>query len=492
MELENFSSKRVYLVGIKGAGMAGLAQLFRENGWQVSGSDEPKEFFTDKILKRAKIKVYQGFSEKNLPLRKTLFVASSAYLLSKSQNPEILALRRQKKKIFSYAEALGWFFNQKFGLAVAGTHGKSTTTALLGEILVQADFKPTVLVGAKVLNWSSNFLFGKDKFFLIEADEYREAFLAYRPKIIIINSLEYEHPDYFSSFDDYVLAFRKFIQQLPEEGVVICPRKVRAEIFRKERGEYAESFTPLFGKIQDNIISLVIDILNKRGELKKSFLFLINQKKKRLSLSLSKHNCTLSEAVTKSGQILFPEKEKNFSFPLSGIYLQNAALATATALFLGIRPEIIKKTFLNFKGLARRFEIIKKTKKYILISDYAHHPTAIQKTIQLARLTYPQNKILAIFQPHTFSRTEKFFKQFAQSLSLADQIILLPIFASAREKKGRISSLAIVKELEKRKKPVFYLRNKQGIKSIIKKAAFNHWIILLLGAGDIDDLKRFF
>ena len=452
--------KIAYFIGIKGAGMAALAQLFKKSGFEVLGSDSQEKFFTDKILRKSGIKVLEGFSPKNIPLKSEVFIASNAYLDKRSNNPEVLFLKKKKKKIYSYPEAVSLFFNKSQGIAVCGTHGKSTTTSLVGLLLKEASLEPKVLVGGKVLNWQSNVYLGKGDFFVLEADEYKSAFWHYQPKIIILNSLEYDHPDFFKSQKSYLDSFKKFIGNLKEEGIIIAFRKDAQKIFKNFY-------------LKKNFLK-TIDILNKKGEILASFL--LKEKGK-------KGNFWNFDLISQN------KIYKNFQTKFGDVYLLNSSLAATLGIFLKIPLKKIRNTLKNYQGVERRFQVIKK-KKYILIDDFAHHPTAIEKTIKLAKETFRKRKIIAIFQPHTFSRTECLLNDFAKSLSKADEVILLPIFASAREKEGKVSS----EDISKKAKKKFYLtENFSQVREIVNSILGDqpqNFIILLLGAGDIYKLKK--
>lgn len=223
------TKKRIYIVGIKGAGVSGLAQILKGLGHNVSGSDISDKFFTDEILKKARIKIKTPFIIKNIPHNIDLAITSSAYL--KNDNIEIKELEKRHIPIFEYSNALGSIFNQCYGIAITGTHGKSTVSAMIAYILEQAKLNPFALIGAELLNWKSNARINKKKltnkkqFFVIEADEYREQFLNYKPNIIVLTDTDFDHPDYYKSKKTYNAAFRKFKKNLKSKGIIIKNKK---------------------------------------------------------------------------------------------------------------------------------------------------------------------------------------------------------------------------------------------------------------------------
>ena len=393
----------VYMVGIKGAGMTGLAQILKARGFLVSGSDTREKFFTDAILKKAGIKYFENFSAKNLPKKIGWAVVSNAYLGRTINNPEIAELRKRKITILPYARAVGKIFNQSFGIAVAGTHGKTTTSAILAFILKQAGMNPTALIGGELLNWKSNSCVGKGPF-VLEADEYREQFLNYRPFIIVLTGIDYDHPDYFPTPTSYKKAFAKFKKQLKWGGKIFTNRSRPAHYESK-----------LFGK----------------------------------------HN------------------------------RQNLDLAAQVAEYLGIKRPAVGGALKKFAGIRRRMEKMGHCHGYTLIDDYAHNPPKVACALQALREAYPNRKITAIFQPHTFSRTAKFLKDFAKALTGADQIYLLDVYGSAREKIGKIGTDELVKTLAKLGCHATNLKTINLAVKFFSKQKTGKGILVTMGAGDV-------
>jgi len=398
--------KQAYLIGIKGQGMTALALILKKEGYKVSGSDIKDKFSTDEVLKKAGIKYHQNFSPRNLPLTKNVwFISSAAYLGSNIKNPEINELKKRKIPITSYSEAVAQLFNQKFGIAVAGTHGKTTTAALIASILKKAGKKPTALIGGEVIEWQSNACVGKGDFFVLEADEYREQFLKYHPQIIAITNIDYDHPDYFKNIEKYRKAFKKFEKNLKPGGKIFyAPKKVK---------QYFQ--TSLIGQ----------------------------------------HN------------------------------QKNILLAKKVTSYLGVDEKTIKNAIANFKGVKRRLEKLGYYKKNLIIDDYAHNPEKVMASLKALKKAYPDKKISVFFQPHTFSRTQKFLKKFAKSLILADYIYLLDIYSSAREKRGKISSDKLVKEIKKLGHEAVNLKTIERAIKFCKKNKIPSGIWITMGAGNV-------
>lgn len=273
------TKKHIYIVGIKGAGVSGLAQILKGLGHNVSGSDIPDKFFTDEILKKARIKIKTPFAIKNIPQNIDLAINSSAY--SKNDNIEIKELEKRNIPIFGYANALGSIFNQYYGIAIAGTHGKSTVSAMIAYILEQAKLDPFALIGAELLNWNSNTRINKKKLtnkkqlFVIEADEYKEQFLNYKPNIIVLTDIDFDHPDYYKSKKTYNVAFRKFKKNLKSKGIII----------KNKKREYLNYNLQIIGEHNQrnaNLAYLTCKKLNIKDSVIKKALYLFKGTRRRL------------------------------------------------------------------------------------------------------------------------------------------------------------------------------------------------------------------
>lgn len=393
--------RKIHIIGVKGAATSALAELFAKRKFKISGSDVKDAFPTDKVLKRLKVKV-KPFSAKNISAELDFVVYSGAYL---ENHPERKKAAELKIPQLSYGETLALFFNQKQGIAVSGCHGKTTTSALLAHLLEKAGLKPSAVVGGMVKNWKSNSLAGDSEFFIAEADEYQKKFLLLKPRYIIITNIDYDHPDTFSDKNDYIKGFREFAKNLKKGGKIIIHKS---------------------------------EIRKLRGIPKNS--------------------------------ILYPEKKdekilKGNKFSLLGEHnRQNALLAIRLARFLGIKPPAIKAGLADFKGVKRRLDFFTKPSgNFIVIDDYAHHPKEIKATLKTLRENFKNHHIVAVFQSHTYSRTALFFKEFAKSFGKADEIVLLPIYSSAREtarrKKDQSLNLKFFKEFKKYNRKVVFSAN---------------------------------
>ncbi|MBI5420909.1 MAG: UDP-N-acetylmuramate--L-alanine ligase [Parcubacteria group bacterium] len=449
------TKKRAYFIGIKGVGMTALAQLLKANHYEVVGSDVMEKFFTDEVLRKLKIKVFEGFDENNVIKNlASVYIASSAY--NEKNNPEIVYLKKNNIQIFSYAEMLGKVFNENhYGIVITGTHGKTTTTALVGSVLREAKLDPTVVVGSRVRAWGTNAISGKSKYWVIEGDEYQNKLSYFNPKIVILTHLEYDHPDFFSDFASYKNTFKEFVKRIPRDGYLIAfgdNKDVR------DVAKFARCKKIFYGYGARNDIRL---LPSSQDESSQTFQIVLKDKK---TVSLTTQLVGDHNAL-------------------------NSVAAYALGKILRVSDVNIKNGISKFEGTSRRFEIIKK-KNPIVIDDYAHHPTEVQATLAAARKKFPNKKIIAVFHPHTFSRTEALLDDFAKSFNNADHVIVIEVYGSAREKKGKVGSKDLIKKMKEYSPvPVEYARDLDAAfvctQKIEKKYSPSDLVIITIGAGDV-------
>ena len=462
---------RIHFIGIGGIGISALAQYYLAIGHQVSGSDLARSEITQ-LLKKQGAKIITpptagqvGQKAKNIAKDINLVVYSPAV---KEDNPELRRARKLGIRCLSYPEALGELTKKNFTIAVCGSHGKSTTTAMLALILIKAGLDPTVIVGTKLKEFgSSNFRMGKSKYLVIEACEYEESFLNYSPKIIVITNIEREHLDYFKNLNNILRAFRKFVRRLPKDGVAVVNdddgniEEVlrRSDLRQIGGGQTSPDF--IQAKIQNFSI--------KQRETKKL---------KKILKVPGEHN------------------------------IYNALAALATARVLKIPDKISFKALAEYKGCWRRFEIQKVIIDHLLlitISDYAHHPTEIKATLQAAREKFPKKKIWCVFQPHQYQRTFYLFDDFIKVFSGAvkknwiDKLIITDIYdVAGREDtsiKKKVSSKKLVEKINEIRNTKYEIRNTIMYIPTIKKTTHylkqnlgGREVVIIMGAGDIDKL----
>ncbi len=445
---------KVHFIGIGGIGVSALAQYYLAKGHRVSGSDLNSSEITD-FLKKKGIKIFIGpHKTSNLPKNVDLVIYSPAV---QSNNPELKEARKKRTKSQSYPQALGELTKKYYTIAIAGTHGKSTVTAMIGLILIKAGLDPTVILGTKLKEFrNSNFRMGKSKFLVIEADEWQASFLNYWPKIIVLTNIEREHLDYYKDLKHIIKTYREFIKHLPENGILVM-----------NEGD-------------KNISNLKSQISN---------------------LNLKTQIYTLKQKETKKlRKILKVPGEHN---------VLNALAALAVARVLKIPDKISFKALAEYRGAWRRFEekdLKIENCKLKIISDYAHHPTEIEATLKAVRQKYPKKQIWCIFQPHQYQRTFYLFDDFVHvfkkalsetgSLStgkgkLVNRLIITDIFdVAGRELKGIKKKVSSRKLIEAINAPWAIYLPERDIISYLKKNLKGKELVIVMGAGDIYKLTE--
>jgi UDP-N-acetylmuramate--alanine ligase len=441
-----------YLIGVKGSAMTALAEILVAKGIKVSGSDVTDVFYTDSLLEKAGVQVYEGFSTKNIPQKVDLIIHSTAY--NRENNVEVVAALKAKKTLINCPKAIGLIFNKSFGIAVCGTHGKTTTSAMLAEILKEAGMKPTALIGSKVTNWNSGSLSGDGRYFVIEADEYQNKLQYYNPKMVVATNIDYDHPDFFKSWVTYVKVFRDFFKRIPTEGFLIINSEDE-----KSQG--------IAGKLICQQVNF--------GSNQRAGFRLISRK----VLPTGGQKITLS---INGGEKLA------FDLKLPGKHnALNALAAIAAACQLGVTAEKATKILEGFKSSERRLQKIKNFRRGVLYDDYAHHPQEIKMTIKAVREQYPNKKIIIAFHPHTFSRTKKFFKNFGQALTLADKVYVLDIYSSAREivSEAKFDSKHLAELVNQLGGKAEYVPTIEKLAPIITEEIDKNSVFISMGAGDV-------
>lgn len=425
---------RIHCIGIGGIGVSALAQYYFSQRHEVSGSDLVASEITE-FLKKRGVKVVIGNVAENINANIDLVVYSPAV---PQDNPELQRAKTLNLKLYSYPEALGELTRKYTTIAVAGAHGKSTTTSMIGLVLEKAGLDPTVIVGTKLKEFGgSNFRGGKGQYLVIEACEYDDSFNNYSPKIIVVTNIDKEHLDYFKNMKNVIKAFSHFIAKLPRNGFLV---------------------------------------FNKDDQ------FLVKIHKGKFS---SKGYSQKQEEAKKLKSILQIPGDHNVS---------NAFAALATARILHIKDSTTFKTLAEYKGSWRRFEIIK-TKPYVLISDYGHHPNEILATLKATREKYANKKIWCIFQPHQYQRTHYLFSDFVKVFRNVhiDNIIITDIYdvAGREEKKisAAVSSESLVKKINKKEVTYFSLSDAE---KYVKKHIDSGDVLIIMGAGDIYKLVDVF
>ena len=429
--------------------MTPLAIIAKEAGMNVAGSDIADVFITDKALAKAGIVPLVGFSEDHVK-SPDLVITTGAH--GGFNNVEVLEAKRKKIKVITQGEAVGIFMNgeifgRKFtGISVTGTHGKTTTTAMIATMLNVNGKDPSFVVGTgNVLSLGSSGHFGKGEYFVAEADEYMTEptfdptikHMWQHPKIAVITNIEFDHPDAYRSIEDTREAFLKFANQLPKDGLLIAcgddpqVRKLLAD-FKRQVITYG------FSKENDFVVSDIMRDIKLQ--------------------TFGEHNRL------------------------------NAAAAFAVGIETGLSKEEIKLGLIAFKGSKRRSEFIGKLRSgALLFDDYAHHPTEIKKTLRAFKEEFSNKKIVCIFQPHTYSRTKSLFEQFTTSFSDSDTVILTTIYPSLREEPDpTVSSEFLAEKMKDKNNNVLFLPTLDSVVEYVNRQNYSKdYVLITMGAGDV-------
>ena len=458
MKINIASKEIIHFIGIGGIGMSGLAQIMNNLGFKIQGSDLNKTKITERLIK-SKIKVYQGHNEKNLS-KATMVVISSAI---KKNNKEFKFAKYKNLPIFKRGEMLANIVALKKNIIVTGSHGKTTTTSLVANILVASGLDPTVINGGVINSLKNTAHLGKGEWAVIEADESDGSFLKLPITYSVVTNIDREHLDYYGSFEKLKNSFQKFIEK-----------------------------TPSFGKSL-----LCIDNENIRSLIKKC------KTKNFLTYGFNKHaNYYITNIVKNIDYSIFDlilkvKGEKNYKIEKIKINLigdhniSNTTAAIAIALNLGISVKKIKKTLKNFLGIQRRFTKIFSLEKKDFFDDYAHHPTEIKAVIKGARQVYKKRKIICVFQPHRYSRIKDLRKEFSESFKQSHEVVLCPVYSAGEKLKFKYTQEAFSKMILKNSKvQVINILNKNELKNYFKQNLSSDEIIICMGAGSISNWIR--
>jgi len=440
MELENI--QRVYLVGIGGIGMSGLARYFKKRGCVVCGYDKTGTPLTEKLMNEGipvvflddedSIKVSFLEKDPNTLIIYTPAIPSNSKILNYFKNGGFIMKKR--------SEVLGIISKGMYTIAVAGTHGKTTTSSIIAHVLKDSGYDCSAFLGGIASNYNSNVLFGENNTMVVEADEYDRSFLTLHPDIAIVTSMDADHLDIYGDKSHLVESFKQFTSQLKEGGRLIYKKGLDLSGGKTYSANVVADIQAVNVRIQDG-----------------SFYF-----------------------DFKNGNLVI----ENIQLGLPGLHnIENAVAAIEVALHLGIDPEKIRKAMASFLGVKRRFEYVVKDASHIYIDDYAHHPEELRACITAVKSLYPGKKLTAIFQPHLFTRTRDFADGFAEVLSMIDDLIMLDIYPARELPIEGVTSAMILDKVNNASKQNL---SKQGAIEYIRTNKPE--LLLTVGAGDIDTL----
>lgn len=442
-------TKHIHMVGIGGIGMSGIAEILLLRGYKVTGSDNSLSE-TTKRLEELGAKIFKGHSASNIEGADVVVYTSAVKAEDNVETRE--AIKKQIPTI-KRSEMLAELMRMKFGIGIAGTHGKTTTTTMTGHVVQDGSFDPTIIVGGRVHSFDkTNAVVGKGDIIIVEADEYDRTFLQLSPSMAVITNIEAEHLDIYKDLEDVKEAFTEFANKVPFYGaVILCldDENVRSILPNITRRTLSYGFTP-----QAQIRAINVE----QNEFKSEF--------------------TVLNGADVLGQV---------SLMAPGDYnIKNALASVAVGLELGISFENIKAGLERFKGVFRRFQPKMDHNDILVIDDYAHHPTEVQATISGAKKGWEKRRIVAVFQPHLYSRTQQMYQEFGLSFFDAEVLIVTDVYPSREKPIEGVTGKLISDTAEKfGHRGVHYLEDKTELPKALKKIVKPGDIVITMGAGDI-------
>lgn len=423
---------KVHFLGIGGSGASAAAVLAQAQGFEVSGCDlEPNNEFTTVFKSEQLLK---GHNPKHLshPRGVTDILAVTPAIFSLDpDNPELLEAKKLGIPTLTWQQFVGEYLAKgKFVIAVCGTHGKTTTTAMIAQILEEAGENPTVLLGAIHPKWQANYRVGKSKYFVIEADEYNDNFLHLKPNIVVVTNIEMDHPEFFKDFESYKESFKKFLLQSKQ----------------------------IVANLSDQGVADVLKVVMKE---------------------------------TSTPAIDYSKNHLDIELKIPGYYnKQNAMAAMQVGLLLNINSQTIQSSLQNYTGVGRRFEYLGDYKGAKVYSDFGHHPTEIRETLKAVREKFPKERILVIYQPHMFTRTKYLFDDFVKEFKEApvDEIFVMDIYQSREVNRGEVTSQQLVEAVGK--DTVNYIGSTNQVLEKLKPEIKSGDILFFMSAGDTDKLAK--
>jgi len=456
--LDRKRTKRVHFVGIGGIGLSAIARVLHEGGYAVSGSDARRTPLTEELAALGMV-VHHGHARAHV-VGADLVVASSAV---PEDNPELVAAREAGVAVIKRAPLLGEMMVDKFGIAVAGTHGKTTTSAMISFVLTEVGQDPTFVVGGILRDMHTNARRGGGPHFVVEADEYDHTFLGLRPQLAVVTAIEMDHPDCFADIDDMTVAFERFVRLLPDGGTLVgCGDQPRVvELLKRVR--------------KDRAIDIVIYGLQVEGASLGS-LRVAQTWAARDVRANSKGGSSFS--VVRDGQTV-----GDCRVSLPGLHnVSNTLAVLAVSQRLGLDMARVLEVVPRFGGVRRRFEVKGELSGITVIDDYAHHPTEIRATLAAARQRYGRRPLWVFFQPHTYSRTKALLDDFAASFGDADHVLVSEIYAAREKDNLGISAHDLVGRMDH--PDVRHVATLDEARSVLQAALRPGDVLLTLGAGD--------
>ena len=440
------SEGHVHFMGVGGAGMCALAELFARSGGQVSGCDLRLGGSTDR-LRALDVTIHEGHGPEHLESAGALVISAAV----PADHPEILEAQARGIPVLKRAQALGLWVNRGRVLAVAGTHGKTSTTAMATEILTQAGLDPTGFVGGRVPGWDGNLRAGGD-LYVVEADEYDRSFLELEPMVAVVTNVEADHLDTYGGFDGVMSAFYEFLAALPDDGrVMICG--------------------------DDHGASRLLAGLNEVG-----YTYGTAAGAQLRAVDIQAGPDGMEFRIVEDGF-----DRGTFSLPAPGVHnLRNALGASGAACCFGVEWEHVRKGLAAYRGVDRRFETLGLEDDVLVVDDYAHHPSEIAATLEAAREAHPDRRLVAVFQPHLFSRTRDFASDFGRALAAADSVWVTDVFPAREVPIPGVTGELVSAAVETAGGDVRYHAELDTLAEAVASQLIAGDLLLTMGAGSVE------
>ena len=494
IEYKDLQHKRLHFLGIGGRGCSAMAQIARHFGAQVTGCDKSASY-TTQALEAAGIPVHIGHSPEHLTDADALIYLPAA-LTYEPNNPELAAAQARGIPTLIWQDLLGKWAKGKCTLSVSGVHGKGTTTTLLAYMLLDAGFDPNCFVGAVVPRFSSSFRLADSQYFVNEADEYNYNFCYFHPRIAVVTSIEYEHPEFFADVNAMLDAFERFIRGMdmnsdwpfPPTAVINAGNTGCQQLIERLHDwpgrivTYTVEPSEQGGTVHNNALTYVAYDVQEDGGITHFRL----------------HTHEQDGDVLPSGKLIH--------YQLPGIYnVENALAALAAAHAAGVSFDSALRTLQNFEGVKRRFEVRHQgaleidgeTQDVVIIDDYAHHPTAISLTLEAARKRFPGRRLVLAYQPDMFTRTKALFDDFVTAFQGADIVILTDINPGREQDKGLVHARDLVAAIAKgphfarsAEEQIFYGGDLQNVEAILRRVVRSGDVVIIMGSGTIYTITK--
>ena len=440
-------SKNVFLLGVGGIGMSALAKFLLHQGHHVAGYDRTPSILTQELIKEG-VFIYYTFDEYHLLSRDWTVIYTPAV---PSDHPVFNQAKFLQIPLLKRSEVLGIISEDYVVIAVAGTHGKTSVTAMITHLLTETGLKPTAFIGGVAKNFNSNLVEGTSQFLVVEADEYDRSFLTLTPSIAVLTALDPDHLDIYGTENYMIDSYKTFLDRVKPNGTILMSNDIKADFHLKENIKLK---TYGGGTSHFRYDRMMTDDMQMKFDYSSDINIITDIK---LQIA-GEHN------------------------------VSNMTAAIAVAEILGAEKESIKKAVASYSGIKRRFDIVLHNEEITLIDDYAHHPKEISVTINAVRQLLPNRQLIVVFQPHLFTRTRDFYLEFAESLSKADVIVLTHIYPAREQPLPNVTCETIYNALGNMKPK--YVLNLNQIKKTLHELVESPTVVLIMGAGDIDSVVQ--